>query len=124
MLAHDVEVRFAGQAKHYHNNSVGPSAVRELVGAISLARHKTFSSKTDDFFEDFGLKSFNPLVALLFSTGEITAGARSLAGGAGMIIKSGMQIAVFLADRGVGMKMNESGVIVFDRENFDIWLSR
>lgn len=122
-LAHDVEIRFAGQAKHYPDRAVGSAAVRELVGAISLARHKTYSNKLgDDLFEDFGLKPFNPLLALLFSTGEITSGARSLSSGAGVIVKSGEQIAVFLADRGVGMNVADGGAVVFDQAIFDDWL--
>ena len=123
-LTHDVEIRFAGQAKHYPDRSVGSAAIRELVGAISLARHRAFSAKVgDDLFEDFGLKPFNPLLALLFSTGEITTGAKSLASNAGLIVKSGVQIAVFLADKGVGMTVDQQGVAIFDQGAFDAWLA-
>jgi hypothetical protein len=119
-LAHDVQIRFAGQAKHYPNNPVGPDVIRELVGAISLARFKVFTSDKD-LFEDLELRAFNPLLALIFTTGRFTRGARILASKAGIIARSGEQLALFLADQGVGMRTID-GVISFDAENFRTWL--
>jgi len=120
-LAHDVLVSFAGQAKHYPNRSVGPDVVRELIGAVSLARTKTFSKPGLDMFHDLTLKPFSPLVTLLFTTGEITSGAAELADSAGIIARSGEQLAVFLADRGVGVVHTEQGA-TFSLEAFTRWL--
>lgn len=120
-LAHDVVLLLAGQAKHYQNSSIGPNVVRELVGAIELARTETFSKQSIDVFDELRLKPFAPLVMLLFTTGGLTAGARQLAEEAGIIARSGEQLAVFLADRGVGMKPDSSGSI-FDMAKFMSWL--
>lgn len=119
-LAHDLEVRFAGQAKHYPINPVGTSVVRELTGAISLARFKTFSDDKD-LFENLSLKPLSPLIPIILTTGRFTSGAIELAGKAGMIARSGEQLAVFLADCGVGMKTTTAGA-TFCEAIFDDWL--
>ena len=120
-LARDVQLRFAGQAKHYPNTPIGPSEIRELVGAIALARHKIFTNG-GDVFEDLGLRAFNPLLALFFTTGRFTSGARELARKAGIIARSGEQLALFLAERGVGMVRDDIAV-KFDRDLFRRWLN-
>jgi len=121
-LAHDVTLAFAGQAKHYPTRSVGPEVVRELVGAISLARTKTYSSETIDLFEDVEIKPFSPLVALLFTTGELTSGTVQLSAAAGIVAKSGRQLALYLADRGVGIEKTTSGK-TFEPNLFHNWLN-
>ena len=120
-LAHDIGLLFVGQAKHYPNSSLGPEIVRELIGAVSLARTKTFSKPGVDIFRGFDLKPFSPLVTLLFTTGKITSGALQVADSAGIIARSGEQLAVFLADKGVGMIQTETGPI-FDQSTFTAWL--
>jgi Restriction endonuclease len=121
-LSHDVVLLFAGQAKHYPTASVGPEVVRELIGAVSLARTKTFSRTNVDIFPGFDLKPFSPLVTLLFTTGKFTNGAAQLAEAAGIIARSGEQLAVFLADKGVAMRDEGAGTI-FDPSKFREWLN-
>jgi hypothetical protein len=121
-LAHDVKIVFAGQAKHYPNSAIGPDVVRELVGAIGLARTKTFSTANLDLFEGVSIKPFSPLLALLLTTGGLTSGAIQLARDAGIIARSGQQLAVFLAEKGVGMTPTDVGH-VFSPELFTVWLN-
>jgi hypothetical protein len=116
-LAHDVELRFVGQAKHYPTTAVGTSVVRELVGALSLARFKAHSTD-EDLFAELALKGFSPVVAFLFTTGTLSSGAIELASKAGIVARDGEQLAVFLADRGVGMTNGQ-----FDPAKFDAWLN-
>jgi hypothetical protein len=120
-LASDVVIALVGQAKHYPTSSIGPDVVRELIGAVSLARTKTFSRPDVDIFRDLSLKPFSPLVTLLFTTGKITAGAMDLAESAGIIARSGEQLAVFLADKGVGMTQTAAGP-VYDQGALALWL--
>jgi hypothetical protein len=120
-LAHDVRLRFAGQAKHYPTRPIGPEMIRELVGSIALARHKVFTAN-EEMFDDLELLPFNPLVAVFFTTGRFTGGATELAEKSGVIAKSGEQLAVFLADRGIGMN-DDNGVMKFDKTRFHHWLS-
>lgn len=124
-LAHDVRLLFAGQAKHYAvTHPVGPELIRELVGSVSLARYKAFTDINTELFEgkDIELLPFNPLVVLFFTTGRFTSGALELAQKSGVIAKSGEELAVFLADKGIGMR-NDKSTIKFDREKFHKWLS-
>lgn len=121
-LMHETQVIVLGQAKHYPNKTIGPSTVRELVGAMSLSRTSTFSSDALDLFDEVDIRPFSPVMAILFSTGDFTSGARHLAKRAGLIVFSGWQLAVFLADRGVGLVAD--GVRMrFDASTFDQWLA-
>lgn len=122
-LAHDVNLLFTGQAKHYPNSSLGPNIVRELIGAVSLARTKTHSKDGVDIFKDLDMRPFSPVVALLFTTGNLSSGARHLAAAAGMIAKDGQQLATFLADQGVGV-LQDGNQVRFDEQAFGDWLNR
>jgi hypothetical protein len=121
-LLHETRVILVGQAKHYPNAAIGPAIVRELVGALSLSRTFTFSKEGIDLLEDVQLRPFSPVLALLFSTGTFTKGARHLAKQAGLIAFSGWQLAVFLADKGVGL-VDHGGVPTFDAQTFSDWLA-
>ncbi len=99
---HETQVILVGQAKHYPNSPIGPATIRELVGALSLSRTNTYTRDNFDLLDGVELRPFSPVLALIFSTGEFTRGARHLATRAGLIAFSGWQLAVFLADKGVG----------------------
>lgn len=120
-LAHEVRLSFAGQAKHYPTKAIGPELMRELVGAISLARYKVFTSETE-LFDDLELLPFNPMVAMFFTTGRFTAGTMELAVKSGIIAKSGEELAIFLADRGIGMR-DDNGTMRLDKAQFHQWLN-
>lgn len=120
-LMHETRVILVGQAKHYPENPLGPNVVRELVGALSLSRTFTYSRDDLDLLNDVELRPFSPVLALLFTTGGFTKGARHLARRAGLIAFSGWQLAVFLADRGVGLIPDGKGRR-FDKAEFDAWL--
>lgn len=115
-LVRDITIRFAGQAKHYPTSALGPSIVRELIGAITLAQHRIYTS-TADPFEDFHLLALHPLLGMVFTTGRFTSGALKVAERAGLIARSGEQLSVFLADRGIGYVGEE-----FRSEEFHRWL--
>ena len=111
---------FVGQAKHYPHRPIGPDKVRELAGAISLARYKIFT-KDPEAFSRLRLHPFNPIVLFLFTTGRFTRGAKQIASQAGIIARSVEQTALFLADSGVGVYESQDGVD-FDEGKFQAWL--
>jgi restriction endonuclease Mrr len=121
---HETRVVLVGQAKHYPDpkNAIGPATVRELVGALSLSRTATYSQDDVDLLDDVELRPFTPVLALLFTTGQFTKGARHLAARAGLIAFSGWQLAVFLADKGVGL-VEDHGKMLFDAPTFAKWLA-
>lgn len=123
-IAHDVSLSFAGQAKFYRpNKKVESEAIRELIGAVSLARYKVFTIDKD-LFEDIKLLSFTPLVTMIFTTTGFTKGALDLAEKTGIIARTGEQLAVFLADREVGIRRASDGTPNFDAELFRAWLEK
>jgi hypothetical protein len=46
-----------------------------------------------------------------------------LAEAAGIIARSGEQLAVFLADKGIGMEKSKAGIVVFSSAKFMEWLN-
>ena len=121
-LMHSARTVILGQAKHYPNRNIGPKEVRELVGALSLARTSTFSRQGLDLLDKVVLRPNTPTLALLFTTGDFTAGARYLASEAGVVVCSGLQLAIFLADCQVGMKATGEGA-TFDEAVFHAWMN-
>jgi len=120
-LVHDIKLILVGQAKHYPKRSLGPDVVRELVGAMTLARTKTFSRDGLDILDGIVLKPFSPVLALLFTTGDLSSGAIHLALESGIIARNGVQLAVFLADKSIGI-VEEGGNRVFSVDAFQNWL--
>jgi hypothetical protein len=62
-------------------------------------------------------------ITLLFTTGQITSGVAELAAAAGIIARSGDQLAVFLADGGAGIVQTDAGP-TFNQNAFTGWLNR
>jgi hypothetical protein len=121
-LLHETRLVIVGQAKHYPNRVIGPAIVRELVGALALSQTATFSSDID-LLDGVELKPFTPVLAMLFTTGDFTKGARVLAKRAGLVTFSGTQLSVFLADRAVGM-VDVGGQLIFNLAEFTGWLHK
>jgi hypothetical protein len=120
-LMHEAKFIIVGQAKHYPDSNIGPGLVRELVGTLVLARTRTFSKEGIDLLSEVVLRPFSPALAIMFTTGGFTKGARHLAQQAGLITFSGWQLAVFLADRGVGL-VDAAGGKAFASDRFEHWL--
>lgn len=118
-LAHDMQIDFIGQAKHYPTRTIQPATVRELVGSLELARSRHFSSDKFHLIEDLSLRSFSPLFAILITTGKVSAGARVVADKSGILIRSGEQVATYLADLGVGI---DHETHLFSRGLFIEWM--
>jgi len=120
-LSHGAKLSLVGQAKHYPNNSIGPGHIRELVGAMSMARTETYSKSNIDLFDGMRLAPFAPVLAVFISTGKFTKGAYTLSRNAGIIAFSGHQLATFIADHGVGM-ISTAGTKSFSASEFHNWL--
>jgi restriction endonuclease Mrr len=91
--------------------------IRELVGSVALAKSKVFAGKTDPL-SGLQMRVCDPVVYLFFSTGTITRDARDLLTKAGVVAMDGLQLAMFLADHGVGLAYDE-----FSQEAFRNWLT-
>src|SRR5690606_25855089 len=98
------------------------AVVRELVGAVSLARHGVTSS-SQDFFEGLGFRSLDPLVALLMTTGAFSRGAKELAISSGIFPCDVGQIAMHLASRKIGFAISGDSV-EFSSALFREWVAQ
>ena len=111
------KVWLVGQAKHYQATQVATKDIRELVGSIALAKSKVFAGSIDPLAK-LQMRICDPVVYLFFSTGTISRDARDLLMKAGVIAMDGLQLAMFLADHGVGLNENE-----FSSNTFQAWLA-
>ena len=111
------KVWLVGQAKHYQATQVSTKDIRELVGSVALAKSKVFAGKTDPL-SSLEMRICDPVVYLFFSTGTITRDARDLLTKAGVVAMDGLQLAMFLADHGVGLESDE-----FSKDVFRDWLT-
>lgn len=97
-----------GQAKHYQSIPVSTPDIRDLVGAVELARGRAFASgDVENKYRDLAIGVCDPVFYLFFTTGRITIDGWKLLDVSGTVGMDGHMLAAFLADHGVGI----------DREN-------
>lgn len=113
-----LKIWLVGQAKHYIKTQSGTSEIRELVGALTLARAGAFGSKNPPY-ENLNIRVGDPVFALLITTGTLSSHAWRLLDRSGIIAMDGEMLAAFLSDRGVAQ---EGGS--FDAELFYGWLGK
>lgn len=111
-----LKIWLVGQAKNYSASQVSTKDIRELVGSVDLARSKTYAGSIDPLAQ-LAMRSCDPVFYLFFTTGNISRDAWSLLSKAGVVAMDGGQLAVFLADHGVGVIDGS-----FDDDTFIRWI--
>ncbi len=107
-----------GQAKHYRAIKVATPDLRDLVGAVSLAKGKAFGS-TADPYEDLVLRPCDPIVYLFFTTGDFSANGWRLMQRSGVVGLDGEMLASFLASNEIGL--DGKG---FSEAAFKTWITK
>lgn len=110
-------VWLVGQSKHYPESRVSTQEIRELVGSVELAKAKVFAGGSDPL-EQLKARLCDPVIYLFFTTGRFTRDSKDILTRSGVLSFNGLQIAQFLADRGVGFSS-----FGFDPVTFDAWLA-
>lgn len=105
-----------GQAKHYRSGSVSTFEIRDLVGAVALAKGKAFGQVTDQF-SDLTLRVCDPIFYLFFTTGVMTSNTWRLLKNSGVVGMDGAMLSAFLADRAIGTSGGK-----FDATTFTAWI--
>jgi hypothetical protein len=113
-----LSVWIVGQAKHYKASKVATFDVRELVGAVELAKAKAFSSKSDKYPE-LNIRASDPVFSLFMTTGKISSSTWTLLRNSGVVGMDGQMVAAFLARHGV---CTSSGR--FRKSDLSRWLKR
>ncbi|MXN64769.1 hypothetical protein GR183_07610 [Stappia sp. GBMRC 2046] len=111
-----LKIWMVGQSKHYQATQVSTKDIRELVGSVSLAKSKVYAGSKDPL-SDLQMRTCDPVFFLFFTTGDISRDAMDLLSKSGVIAMNGEQLAMFLADHGVGLVENR-----FDARTFRSWL--
>jgi hypothetical protein len=107
-----------GQAKHYKAGQVSTPEIRDLVGAIHLARSRAFGSGANKY-NDLTVRACDPVFYLFFTTGRLTSNSWILLERSGVVGMDGQMLAAFLSDHSVGMNGG-----VFDEQRLRAWVAR
>lgn len=111
-----LSVWMIGQAKHYLLGKVSTPDVRDLVGAVTLAKGRAFASGTDKY-ADLLVRVCDPVFFLFFTTSSLTSDAWSLLSSSGVVGMDGEMLAAFLADKGVAQSTGK-----FDKAALIEWV--
>lgn len=111
----NMRVWFVGQAKHYDKTQVSTKDVREIVGAVALAKAKLFAGAADPM-NKFQAKLCEPVFSIFITTGRFSRDSKDLMAKSGIVSMDGPQLGQFLANNGVGL-IDED----FDLEAFNSW---
>lgn len=117
-IERQLEVWLIGQAKHYKSGVVSTFEVRDLVGAVELAKGKAFGSG-DLKYPELSIRACDPVFYVLMTTGRLSAATWRLLDRSGVTGMDGSMVAGFLAEHGTGMKDSK-----FDRASLMRWLNR
>jgi len=108
-----------GQAKHYSAGQVSTFEIRELVGAVELARGNAYGSVREKY-ADLHPRVCDPIFYLFFTTGRISLNSWRLITKSGVAAMDGDMIAAFLADQAIGT----DDAHVFHEEAFKSWIAK
>lgn len=115
-FASHLRVVVIGQAKRYTQTGAGTPELRELFGAIELAKAGV-TEITDVKRSRLAVRVADPIIYLFVTSGQLSRKARELLSRSGVIGVDGSALATFLADHAIGV--DAAGV--FDRTIFDQW---
>lgn len=102
-----------GQAKQFNRSQVATFDLRELVGSIQLARAKAYGLDQDRY-PTLDIKVADPVIALFFTSGQVSKEARILARKSGVIAVDGELLAHLLSWARIGFDADD----VFDPSLF------
>ena len=87
-----------GQAKHYPTSQVSSAEIRDLVGAITLARVGV-SASVESPLKELEIKICDPVVGLFLTTGSLSANGWRLLKRTGIVGMDGEMLASFITEK-------------------------
>lgn len=106
-----------GQAKHYKKTVAGTPELRDLFGAIELAKARVTNPLGTESDQD-QVRIADPILYLFVTSGRISSRARSLLSSSGVYGVDGEMLSTFLSDHAVGVDANGQ----FDSRIFKGWI--
>jgi hypothetical protein len=101
-IQNQLTVWMLGQAKHYSGGTVSTFEIRDLVGAVELAKGGAFGASPEKY-ADLRIRVCDPIFYLFFTTGRISLNSWRLIERSGVAAMDGDMIAALLADRAIGV---------------------
>jgi len=117
-VGEQMNIWLVGQAKHYQRGRVSTFEIRDLVGAVHLARAQAFASEKSKY-RDLQIRPCDAVFYLIFSTGELSRATWTLIKKSGVIGMDGPMVAAFLADRGIGVENDR-----FSSRKLQTWIAK
>ena len=96
-----LSVWLVGQAKRNVRTNLGTPVVRDLVGAVQLARAGVHAHDLSPF-ANLKIRVADPVIAIVVTTGSLSTDAWNVLKRSGVVGMDGEMVAAFFADRGVG----------------------
>lgn len=104
-----------GQAKHYLDSKVSTPDLRDLVGAVELAKSGAYSL-VGDRYPELKMRLCDPVYYLFMTTGDLSKEAVELATRSGVIALDGFGVADLVAHMGIGFdsdgNFSSPGIVV------------
>ena len=101
-IQRQLSIWLVGQAKRYTNAPTGTPVIRDLVGAVTLAKAGGLSTATSPF-PGLTIRVSDPVFLMLMTAGTLSTRAWNLAARSGVIAIDGEILAAFLVDRVRGL---------------------
>jgi hypothetical protein len=114
-----LSVWMIGQAKHFSTGHVDTLNVRELVGAVELARMRAYSTKPEARYKDLKVRLCDPVYCLFITTGLFSSDAWALLLRSGVVGMDGDMLCVYLAEKNAGLVNNQ-----FTEDAFNAWVKQ
>lgn len=95
------DIWIVGQAKRYLDSKVSTPDLRELVGAVELARAGAYSL-AGDRYPDLKMRLCDPVYYLFMTTGDLSSETVELAGRSGVIALDGFGVSELVAHMNLG----------------------
>ncbi|MFZ1974831.1 MAG: restriction endonuclease [Candidatus Acidiferrales bacterium] len=105
-----------GQAKHYSVGKVSTPDIRNLVGAVTLAKGHAFGSSVVKY-KDLTIRVCDPVFYLFFTTSSLSSDAWTLLERSGVVGMDGHMLSAYLAEQGIGLTQG-----AFDKAALISWL--
>jgi hypothetical protein len=105
-----------GQAKHYSVGKVSTPDIRDLVGAVTLAKGRAFGS-CGEKYKDLTIRVCDPVFYLFFTTSGLSSDAWTLLERSGVVGMDGHMLSAYLAEQGIGLTEG-----TFDKAALMSWL--
>jgi len=112
-----LKVWLVGQTKRLDESAAGTPDLRDLVGAVCLAKGRAFASRAGSKYAGLAIRTADPVIVLFITTGRLSRDGWRLVESSGVVAMDGETLAAFLTDRKIGITDG-----AFNPDELNTWL--